>query len=452
MTDFYGRAWIEPAASLPPTARPPEPLHPALAGLGRPPIVRRAAPMFPRSVRLTFLLLVTAIPFETVDLGPLKGSLSLARITGVLFFAAAIRYKNQCFRRPPKPVFWFAVYLLILSLWVFFVPAVFRRGQISESLTIAQLLLLFWVSSNLMKDASLVKAILRTFAIGCFLLSVANLLELPGFVELVGDPESGFRVSALGYNLNELATLLSLGVLSAVGLLLDIARVKRWRRAAMLGIILPMLAVIVRTESRGGILALALALGFYLLPLGRPGRRIVGMLFGVLMLFGIVFLVARDPLSVSRWTKTYQQGDVAGRDKILKAARDMIKMKPVFGWGPVAYLYELGPRRGPEYELSDPHNLYVGMLAEVGVVGFIPFMWGLWLCTSAAWRARSGHFGLLPMAMMAMILIANLSGLWIQRKTMWLFMALALGTAAAMQARRPSPLPRFAGERLPLNP
>jgi O-antigen ligase len=83
----------------------------------------------------------------------------------------------------------------------------------------------------------------------------------------------------------------------------------------------------------------------------------------------------------------------------------------------------------------DAHNLFLSMLMEVGVVGTIPFLVGLWLCFRAAWIARRGDLGLMPLALLVAVLTVNMGIPALLWKPFWLIMGLTLAAAstAAMQ-------------------
>jgi len=391
-------------------------------------------------VRLSLYLFVLAIPFESIDLGFMTGALSIAKITGALFFGFCLKYRPLCFPRPSRPVWWFAGYWLVNALYTFVLPKSMIREHIPNLITVAQLILFLWVGSTLMREEGILRNVTTAFLASCCALSVGNLLGLEGFVDKIGDKYSGYRISALGYNLNELAALLGFALLMGVGLILDRSRWKRWKRSLLLATMLPLLILMVRTGSRGGLIAFVAAVAWYLIPIGRRGRRFVAIVIGAAAVVGLVYMVMKDPTTLERFTKSVQEGDTAGRDVIFDRAEAMIQEKPVFGWGPIEYLYELGTRTGHYGGQKDPHNLYLGLLCEVGIVGIAFFLRGMWLATHAAWRARIGVFGVMPLALMTMMILANTTGFWINRKPMWLMMAIAIGAAlGARMAAVPRP-------------
>jgi O-antigen ligase len=122
-----------------------------------------------------------------------------------------------------------------------------------------------------------------------------------------------------------------------------------------------------------------------------------------------------------RWQRTFEEGDTAGREEIFAAAWDMFLESPLIGWGPVNHLYELGSRLGIEFR--DPHNIYLWVLNETGIVGGIPFFAGLWFSWYCAWRARKGAQGVVPIAMLGYLLLANVKGSGHMDKFFWVALA-----------------------------
>jgi O-antigen ligase len=83
----------------------------------------------------------------------------------------------------------------------------------------------------------------------------------------------------------------------------------------------------------------------------------------------------------------------------------------------------------------DTHNLGLELMTSTGLVGTIPFLIGMGLCVLAAWRARRGEQGVLPMAMIALVLVGNLSGNFLVFKLYWVMLAFAVASAATWKAQ-----------------
>jgi hypothetical protein len=58
------------------------------------------------------------------------------------------------------------------------------------------------------------------------------------------------------------------------------------------------------------------------------------------------------------------------------------------------------------------------------------------LCVRGAWRARDGPYGILPLAIMAVFLVANLSLNQVVHKPLWMFMAFAIAAERRAHVKR----------------
>ena len=153
--------------------------------------------------------------------------------------------------------------------------------------------------------------------------------------------------------------------------------------------------------------------------------------FGLIALVGIIVLVVASyqiDAVRKRWEKTFYDQDVAGRQRIYPEAIGMILESPLIGWGPINHLWELGPRVGRPSR--DEHNVYLWILAEVGLVGAIPFFAGLWLCWRAAWRARHSIQGILPLVMLLFLLALSMKGTLHKNKYFWVVLSFALAAGS----------------------
>jgi O-antigen ligase len=199
---------------------------------------------------------------------------------------------------------------------------------------------------------------------------------------------------------------------------------------------LPLLAVLVQTGSRTGVAAFASGFVVYQLPYRHSRPRVTALLIAALGGLTLVYMVANSSIAASRWEQTLYEGNVAGRDKIALAALELMQERPLFGWQPIRFWYQLGDRVGLFGEMRDAHNLFLHLFLEVGVVGALPFLIGLGLCGRAAWRARWGNLGLLPLALLVTTLAANMANTDLVRKHLWIVLAFTLAAAAAARRRR----------------
>jgi O-antigen ligase len=191
--------------------------------------------------------------------------------------------------------------------------------------------------------------------------------------------------------------------------------------------LLPLTAM-VYTGSRGGIIAFLTGVVVYALPYRRSKRKMAAILGVAIAVIGIICVVINDQMTLSRFERSYYTGETAHRDSIYAGAVEMISAKPLLGWHPIVFNYELGGYRGRK--VIDAHNLFFHLLLEVGIVGAIPFLVGLGLCLQAAWTARANSLGLLPLVWLITMIVANIAGTWLIAKIFWVVLALNLASAA----------------------
>lgn len=391
----------------------------------------------PLVVRGGVIALAVSLPFEAADLGFTSSSFSLAKVSGLLFVATYFFFYNplsgrRTFPALSRPLRCFLAYFAVLLVHGIFLDARYGWAYLSMIFTVAQLLLLFWIASSLLQNDRLLRWVLSAFAFSSVALALAMLLHLPGFAVAI-EGRMGERVTSLDYNPNFLAFSMALAALTLTGLALDDRIRQRYRRWVLFAAMLPVLAVIVRTGSRAGLIAFMLGFAVYLAP-WRDRRQ--GKMLAAVALLVLVFtsaMIAIHPTILTRFEESYA-GNIVSRQRINAATLDMVLERPLFGWQPVLLWQELGRRAGHLWGTKDAHNSLFHLLLEVGVLGALPFLFGVGLCLAAAWHGRSGRLGRLPLALMVCVLVANLAHTYLTRKPQWIVLAAAAATGAV--ARR----------------
>jgi O-antigen ligase len=328
-------------------------------------------------------------------------------------------------------MWWFIGYITIYSLNGLFIPEQFLHEFFVGLFTRIQLITLFWVASGLLRDEKLARSALLTFLMASLLLSLGIIFKIPGFYM----PITEGRVTAIGANANGLAFNMACAVLIMIGLRSDKGVRRLWYRALSVISLLPLLLVLTLTGSRSGIGGFVIAASLYLFPGQSFKRKRALILWGILTIVTMVYMVVNDPATSLRWERTYYQGDTSGRNKIYEAAIAMISEQPIFGWQPVRCFYELG-RRVKTSIGKDAHDLYLYLLIEVGFVGTVPFLVGLLVCIRAAWKARQGEMGMMPLALLAALLAFSAANTTLIGKTTWILLALGLASAATVPAEQ----------------
>jgi O-antigen ligase len=350
---------------------------------------------------------------------------------GYAFIAIALLQPAVCFRFPPSAFWWFAAYLSVYAFLGTTQGNAYTDLMVVRLFTLMQLLVLFWISLNLFQYEQICKQALVAFVSSCF---VVVLLQLSIVITTGGSYQ---RLTAFGDNANEFGGKLGLGMLALVGVAYGRRLPDRTiGLLAWLGCVLAA-AGIVLTGSRGAMLSVIL--GFAFLVIGGSSRAKLQV--GLLAVGGVVFLISSvysNDEVLRRWEMALVEGSMSGREDILPAAWNMFTEKPFLGWGPIVNYHELGSRFD-RFDL-DTHNTYLWILTETGLVGAFPFFVGLWLAVHAAWNARKGSEGNVPIAMLMCLLLINMSGTWHLRKLFWVTIAYALasGSMVVVKSHRSS--------------
>ena len=206
-------------------------------------------------------------------------------------------------------------------------------------------------------------------------------------------PDDIARLSGAGVEANELAAVL------VAAMALAAALAAGWRRAPMvrlaaLGVIGFCVFGVIMSFSRGGLVALGAALVAAVL-LGGRWRPAAAMLLVVVAIgVGGYLTYVASPMERERVTTT--QGGT-GRADIWAVGWRMVQSSPTNGIGvgqfPVSSIHFLlapGALLRDEFIVDDPktaHNIYLEVLAELGVVGLVLFLSILIFSLTSAIRA-----------------------------------------------------------------
>jgi O-antigen ligase len=395
--------------------------------------IPRYAP-FPPLVRWTFYLFVASIPFEypgrTIPV-------EITTITACIFLLAALIEARRCFARWPAALWCFGAFLYVFLVSFVVSGAPYPAEALKSFFTLLVLVLVFWAAYNLMRDDGVATRALLTLGMASFVLA---LLTVGGAVQLdeTWVKESG-RVTLLGQNANRAGLILGSGALALVGL--TYARDRKLLRPRML--VWPLLAVIgmamLQGGSRGGLLALVIGLWTFTVSGQTIGVKLRNSAVAVFAVGLLAWAAWQSPIARARFEKLDQM-DLSGREEIFPAAGQMFLERPLMGWGPHRNKYELGDRLPLQSHLRrDTHNLLLEVMTATGLVGGLPFLLGMALCVWGAWKARHGDHGILPFAMAASLLAANMSGNYIAVKLHWLVLAYGAAAGSLIAAQRSPP-------------
>lgn len=194
------------------------------------------------------------------------------------------------------------------------------------------------------------------------------------------EADGGSRLSGSFGNANETGAALAVGVALAGGLAFSLRGHPALQLAAAIGVPLCMLALFL-TVSRGGIVALVALLVAGVLVAGpRRGTVMAAAALGAVMAVAYFGVLAGS----QEREHLFQSDGGAGRTDIWRIGWRMVEANPVAGVGAgnfpnssVHYLLEPGSIARTDFIVDDPkvaHNTYLGVLAELGVVGLGLFL------------------------------------------------------------------------------
>jgi O-antigen ligase len=388
-------------------------------------------------VRGAFYVFIFSLLFEWPD-RPIP--MEIPTLIGFIYLAFTLLQPKVCYRYFPKELWFYAVYVLFLSLLCGFVR--YQEDAIRLLTLMVQIFFLMWSGYNLMRYERIMKTALMTLVISCSTISVMQLL---GVAQTQWEfYDVGSRTSVLGQNPNNMANNISLGLVALMGFAFGRNKTSPWAKYVAAPLAVIMVGAIIDTGSRGALIALGIGFAAFAIRGKTLWAKAKSLIIVLAVLGGLVLAVLQTPSLVSRYKQTLNGNDMSGRENIFPTAWGMFKEKPFIGWGPIDNMYELGRRLqimyggpvGPDGS-KDTHNMFLGALTSTGLFGTIPLLICVILCLLAAWRARRGSQGVLPIVMVVTVILINMSGNWIASKLDWLMMACALASANFLHAVRP---------------
>jgi hypothetical protein len=384
------------------------------------------------AMRAAYYAFVLWIPIESLYVfktNDKEGNISISRILGLVVFGLALIEWRRYFRRFPAAFWLVAWYVAVFALSQLWIPPFLDVKFHYSEMTLIQLAVLFLISLNLFEDAGFRGPLLGFFGWWTALVAGGMLLGVFG-AKLEGDEG---RSTLVGLDPNAAAALFALGAVCILGGFQSSASKRLGARlvAALLAVS-TLITAILQTGSRGGLTVLIAGI-LGLIACGakttRGKRALILLCAGGLLGMLVLREFQHGTEAASRLSKTWNQGDTAGRTEIYDVAWPMFLERPLLGYGGANNYYTLGRRlhyaNGDLY-YRDTHNLYLALLTEVGLVGAVPFLAALLYALWIAWLhgRRTGDARLF--ALMCALITINSSLTAHQDKIFWILLAAAV--------------------------
>ena len=275
------------------------------------------------------------------------------------------------------------VYLAITAISV----AVAQDVSLSlfEVFLLVEACLVYFYVANNVRTRQDILFVVSLLLIACLLESIAMILikfngmpstlwGAPTHVHIETDAKEGFmRVGGTVGSSNFAAAYLSISLASSASLLFtNLGRVYKWLAVTVLG--LGGVALIF-TFSRGGWMALALAVTVIcLLVWSRRGFSLKTPI-AVLLILGILYLPFQSVISARLLGD--DKGSAESRIPLMKLAFRIIEDNPVLGVGANNFTVVMDRYLTPEFRhsfLFAVHNKYLLVLSETGIIGLLAFL------------------------------------------------------------------------------
>jgi O-antigen ligase len=394
--------------------------------------VSAAANSLERSItpftRWAFYAWMFSLPFDVIvpTWLPLefRGGLSIPRIVGVVL---ALCFVIDPKTRPWKP----SPAGLAFTIYVAIYTVSMLRSDFSEYPAVllqVQSLVLFFISYNLFMATGVTRGALLSFALSC---GIASLMVWAGIAQDdFLDSRTGGRQFGFGTDPNLYSKMLLVGIFVAIG----VAHVRKDKGTFYLpllwGSAMFCMLFIAKSGSRSAAVALGVGLATFILRKGSLLARTRN--FALLAVAGYlaVCILGSSEVLVKRLRNTVEDGDTSGRDVIFANAWEMVKEKPLIGWGQAGG-HELANRGGSKGDVRSTHNTILGTLLLTGLAGSVFFFWGCWKIVLGAWRSRAGVEDILPLVILAGLFIMEMLNGGALSKLHWTLFAYVLAAEKA---------------------
>jgi hypothetical protein len=382
-----------------------------------------------RLVLWAFFLFIFSIPFTSVYVPGTGERLGVTRIVQLLLLLAAVSQPRVCLRFVPAALLWLLAYAglrVAAGLWL--TPELSNYWWPSTLTWLQVSLPGLWVLHNVMRFSGMRQLGAWALAWGA---SLCALLHVLGVGVSAVDNSGEGRTSIFGQNANIIGAIYAAAMIALLGL----GMLRNTRLNGRL-IILPLLGVlglaVAKTGSRTAMLILALGAGVLLFQARSFSPRLSRYLMLGMMALVLVGVVSQVPTVMRRFEMvgSGKLKEQEGRVRMAPVLWEMFLRSPIYGTGPDGYRFEL-PYLVREQKTISAHNLALLLLVETGLAGLAVFGAAMGGTLRAAWRARRGACGYLPLALLIPFLAAGLTvSNPLTNPVFWFVLAYALPGAA----------------------
>jgi O-antigen ligase len=253
---------------------------------------------------------------------------------------------------------------------------------------------LFYVAVGVLRKPADFRTVITGFAIGTTVFAILNLGAWAIALANHKDIDLGNAPEALYTSPNSVAIFLEPAVAMAAGFALYSDN-RRDRIASLVWLACVLLSLIA-TLSRGGLLTLAVLALVAVVTLPRPRLRLGLLLAIVVGGIGLLQVPFVSKRLYRQFDPSYPYNTFEGRLEIWKDTFHMLRDHPIFGTGLRGYSIVMRPYVTTPTKLPElyPHNIFLAMWVELGLLGLVAFVWLLGKLLWLGWSAYSKAQGL----------------------------------------------------------
>jgi O-antigen ligase len=335
--------------------------------------------------KVAFVLLwflIFSIPWQNIVVIPGLGTFT--RLIGFGVVAVAVIYIVIRKKIKEFPVLLLSMALFVVWSFVTVLWSINQADTISRTITNIQLLAMVWLLWELCDNQREINIMMQAYILGAYV-SIIDMISI-----FLSSPDVSGRIAATGFDQNELATTLAVGIPIAWFLFLS-GQNKIFNLLNYLYLFFSIFGIIL-TGSRGGLIVSFIAIIFIpltFLNLQKRKREILLINFIIIVFIGIFlipFIYPKLESNIERLQtipRELQEGTMTGRTVIWSTGVKVFKENPVIGVGARGFRhavqgYGIDPSTGSRtdyfYNPKAPHNAYLSVLVDTGLIGFIMFL------------------------------------------------------------------------------
>jgi len=390
-----------------------------------------------------FLLLIILIPVE--ELIVLPGGRTVIFVLGILvafFWLINVLFKNGkiCINKNTT------LLVVLLFFWALlsFFWAEDQSIVLTRILNFLNLVIFYILFQDFVKDNKRLKTVLFAIFISNVICSIAS---------IVIESQTGAKRISLteGQNPNILSINLGVGLLLVPYIFRNLKN-RFLRGLSYIGVFTLIIAIIL-TGSRGTWLAIPITVLFgWLITKGKILRIQSGIIPGIILTLIITFLIHSNfisPYLSQRFTTMIHPEEThggSGRLDIWTVGLAMVEDNPVFGVGlsnfPVRFGDYIGKRTtwsGYSYGVylkMDPHNAFLSIQAELGIIGIFLFFLFIWYIVKPLFVYIKDIRAVIGILLILFIFISGVKATIQWRKVFWLVFAIATVISSVIKAEK----------------